>query len=243
MSEKKPGFFDAPPQTMFFFGIVVGVAAVLLLQTLMGGASFGARGGGNNVPRQVVTSPTPTPSVPQGELAPVTDQDWVQGDLKKAKVVLVEYSDLECSFCQRFHPTLKAVTERYGDQVAWVYRHFPLTSIHPNAEPAANAAECVGEQLGSRGFFAFIDQIFEGGQPLNNSTYTSIARSLRGMNMNKFEECVTSNKYIGNVRQQQADGVAAGVQGTPATFVNGQLVSGAVPEAQLTAIIEQLLAQ
>lgn len=243
MPDKKPGFFDAPPQTMFFFGVVVGIAATLLLQGLFGnGISLGNNSGsGNTAPRPTVTDPNPEPSVPAGQLAEVTENDWILGDLNTARVVLVEYSDLECAFCQRFHPTMKSIMATYGDDVAWVYRHFPLTSIHQNAEPAANAAECVGDQVGNAGFFAFVDEIFEGGAPLNKTTYMNIARNIQGVNMNQFENCVDEMTFIGNVRQQQQDGVAAGVQGTPATFVNGQLVSGAVPEAQLSSIIEQFL--
>lgn len=240
---KKPGFFDAPPQTMFFFGIVVGIALTLILQALFGnGMSLGS----NNAPTPSAPTPSPsaaapTPSAPAGEVRPADSSDWVRGDLDSAQVVLIEYSDLQCAFCERFHPTLKNITAQYGDQVAWVYRHFPLTSIHNQAEPAANAAECVGDQVGSAGFFAFIDEIFEGGAPLNKTTYMNIARSISGVNMNQFENCVDNMDFIDRVRAQQQGGVSAGVQGTPATFVNGQLVSGAVPEAQLASIIDSLI--
>src|SRR3990167_9400150 len=81
----------------------------------------------------------------------VTDKDWYKGN-KNAKVVMVEYSDLECPFCKSFHPTMQQVMKDYGDKVKWVYRHYPL-NFHANAQKEAEATECAGKLAGNDGFW------------------------------------------------------------------------------------------
>ena len=88
----------------------------------------------------------------------ITDQDHIRGNIN-APITILEFSDLECPFCSRFHPTVLQVLKEYGDQVRWIYRHFPL-SIHPQAVPAALASECVAEQKGDEGFWQFVDTVF-----------------------------------------------------------------------------------
>ena len=93
------------------------------------------------------------------DIPAVSEQDHILGSLD-APVKLVEYSDLQCPFCGRFHPTMQRVAKEYGDQVAWVYRHFPLESIHPNARPLANASECAANLGGNDSFWKFVDAVF-----------------------------------------------------------------------------------
>jgi protein-disulfide isomerase len=90
----------------------------------------------------------------------ITDEDYVKGNVS-APVTIVEFSDFQCPFCQRFHPSVQQIVNEYGDQVKWVYKHFPLDQIHPQARPAAEAAECVAEQKGNEGFWEFTDTLFE----------------------------------------------------------------------------------
>lgn len=90
----------------------------------------------------------------------VDDSDHLRGD-PKASVKVVEFSDLECPFCKRFHLTMQQLMEGYSGKVAWVYRHFPLDSLHPKARKEAEASECAAELGGNDGFWAYIDKLFE----------------------------------------------------------------------------------
>ena len=106
----------------------------------------------------------------ESKLAPiraVTADDHIVGDINTAKLIIVEYSDLECPYCQRFHATMKQVMEEYKGEVAWVYRHFPLTQIHPKAMQAALASECAWEQGGNEDFWKYADKVFEAGLQTN----------------------------------------------------------------------------
>ena len=95
------------------------------------------------------------------KLPVVSDQDHIRGN-RGAKVTLIEYSDFECPFCARFHPTTLQILDEYGDDVALVYRHFPLDQIHPSARPAAIASECIAELGGEEAFWSFVDEVFGG---------------------------------------------------------------------------------
>lgn len=92
-------------------------------------------------------------------IRPVTDADHIRGS-SDAPITIIEYSDFQCPFCIRFHPTMLQVMAEYEGRVRWVYRHLPLTAIHPEAEPAALAAECAGELGGNDAFWQFADGLF-----------------------------------------------------------------------------------
>ena len=234
-------FFSGPPQTMFAFGLVAGIAiAAIVGLFFFGGISSGSGSVAEvaNIPTTTQPSAAPQP-VPTASLPKVTDEDWVRGDLKKAKVVLVEYSDFECPFCERHHPTMNQLMAEYGDDIAWVYRHFPL-SFHPQATPAALASECVGEQGGDEAFWTFADAMFANQGQLGTAFYEETVQNLN-LDLATFQDCVSSRKYAAKITSQLAGGQAAGVSGTPATYVNGQLVSGAVPYAQLQAMVDVAL--
>lgn len=96
-------------------------------------------------------------------IEPVNDSDHLLGN-PNAPVLMVEYSDLECPFCQRFHPTMKQALDEYEGQIAWVYRHFPLDALHPNARKAAEASECVAKVAGNDKFWEFIDELIAAGR-------------------------------------------------------------------------------
>ncbi len=235
------------PFQVFGGGLLAGLLVLctlgffVTLPMVLKGASFGGS------PSAYVPGPTPSPSyAPEAGapavLAPVDEKtDHIVGN-KNAKVTIVEYSDFECPFCGRFHPTIKEALAKYGKDIRVVYRHFPLTSIHPQAQPAAEASECAAEQ---GKFWEFADKLFANQGALNDAYYKSAAREL-GLNGSKFDSCVSSRKYQAKVEADIASGNAAGVQGTPHSIIigaNGQQypISGALPFASVEATIQQAL--
>lgn len=165
--------------------------------------------------------------------------DYIRGN-PDAPITIVEFSDLECPFCKRFHPTVQQALAEYGDQVKWVYRHFPLDAIHSKADTEAEAAECAGELGGSEKFWAYIDRVYEI-TPSNNgldlNLLPQIAKDL-GLDQKAFESCLASGKYAEKVESQYQEGIRFGVNGTPGSFVNAVPVRGALPYENLKAIID-----
>jgi protein-disulfide isomerase len=148
--------------------------------------------------------------------------DYVEGDTK-SKVVVVEYSDPECPYCIQLHPTMKKLRTDYGDKVAFVYRTFPLTQIHPHAFDESRAITCAGVTGGTKGFYAYIDAIF--GYKLNKQSNQlpttgkeDIAKSIN-LDMKKFTDCMNGTEAGKIVDASTNDGITAGVSGTPTTFV------------------------
>jgi protein-disulfide isomerase len=235
------------PKLSFILGLLGGVLAictigfVIVMSMMFRGDGIGMK----KVAAPSAAAPSaaaPSAAAPSaagdvGALPEVTKDDHVRGG-KNASVTIVEYSDFECPFCSRFHPTVQQAMEEYGDDIRWVYRHFPL-SFHPSALPAANAAECAGEQ---GKFWEYADELFANQASLGDALYTKLAGDLK-LNMSKFNDCVASSKYAQAIADDQAGGVAAGVTGTPGSIIVGkdgskQLVPGAVPYAQLKAMID-----
>lgn len=167
------------------------------------------------------------------------DDDYVKGD-PNAPITIVEFSDFECPFCARFYSqTLPSIQQKYIDtgKVKFVYRDFPL-GFHKNAQKAAEAAQCAGDQ---GKYWEFHDKIFENQPSLNLENLKKWAMELN-LDVNEFNQCLDSGKYYDEVQQDMKDGTAAGVKGTPAFFINGVFLSGAQPFSAFEQIIEAELA-
>ncbi|MDE0219791.1 MAG: thioredoxin domain-containing protein [Spirochaetaceae bacterium] len=154
-----------------------------------------------------------------------------------APVTIVEFSDFECPFCARLLPTLEQVKRQYADAVRVVYRHYPLTGIHPNAWKAAEAALCAGEQ---GRFWALHDLMFSEQGALTLPDLKEKAARLE-LDSETFNQCLDSGRRYDEVLADVRAGDAVGVSGTPAMFVNGRFVGGAVPYATLAVIIDDEL--
>jgi len=175
-----------------------------------------------------------------GDITPIGGNDHVVGP-EDAPVTLIVYTDFECPYCGSFHPSLEQALEYFDGQVRATIRNFPL-SFHANARPAANAAECAGEQ---GEYFEYVSELFANQADLGNDLYEEIAADL-GLKMSQFRDCVENSKYDSKITADQNGGLAAGIQGTPGTLIiptNGepQLVPGAVPFEQFKAMIEAVL--
>ncbi len=247
--------FSLTPGKIFLIGFLFGALIMAIPTAILGTKVFSGGGfrlgGGSGVdspsgaPAAVApgAAPQPTPSA----LKAVSDSDHVFGD-KGAKVTIVEYSDIECPYCKRFHPTVAKVVEDYKGRVNWVFRHFPL-NFHQNAQKEAEATECAAEAGGNDAFWKYLNTLFErtasGGTGFALDALVPLAKEL-GLDEKKFKECLDSGKYADKVNQDLSDGQAAGIQGTPGGFVmskdgKSSVIEGAIPAEQLKAQIDALL--
>lgn len=220
-------------KNLFMPGAVLGAGALIALSVFATG--------GLNIPMQDGLPAQAGNQLQEDDGAPapqVTANDYIRGN-PNAPITIVEFSDFQCPYCRQFHPTAQQALAEYGDQMRWVYRHFPIQS-HVDAQPAAEASECVGEQKGSEGFWQFVDAMFSQQDRLGTDFYREVAGQI-GVNLEQFDVCVTSRKYKDKVEAQQAEGMRLGVNGTPGSFVNNAPVRGALPYANLKAIIEKEL--
>ncbi|MBP6945427.1 DsbA family protein [Patescibacteria group bacterium] len=240
-------FWAGSPKSMFYMGLFLGVAVTttLALASMLGMAWSGKSmmGGvqGNQV-AQLPSAPAPAadpnipqPTIPSKPVKEVGAEDHIRGN-KNAKVTLIVYSDYECPFCKRHEPSIAQALKDFPNDVRIVHRHYPLTSIHPNAQKAAEAAECANKLGGNDTFWKMHDKIFAAGS-LSNDGFVTMAKEL-GVNEANFKKCLDSGEMAARVDADVASGNDSGVEGTPATFINGQLVSGAVPYASMKSQIQ-----
>lgn len=180
---------------------------------------------------------------------PVSEErDHIYGN-PDATVSLIEYSDFECPFCKRFHPTAKELVDSSDGQVNWVYRHFPLSFHNPGAQQQAEASECAAELGGNDAFWAYTDAVYErtssGGDGFPQSQLVPLAVEL-GLNESEFRDCVESGRYEERVKEDLAEGVRIGISGTPGNILlnneTGDVVTraGAQPISALRDAVEEL---
>lgn len=205
------------------------------------------------------SSANPPANPPAGQGAPppvaaamktpkIVSDDHVRGD-KNAPIALIEYSDLECPFCKTFHATALRVVDEYKGKVKWIYRHYPL-SFHANAQKEAEASECVYELGGDNAFWKYIDAIYE--RTTANGTGFALDKlgplaAEVGVNQEKFQTCLDTDKYAQKVKDMEKLGASEGVTGTPGNIFlevksgKTQLVPGALPFDQIKPIIDGML--
>jgi protein-disulfide isomerase len=166
----------------------------------------------------------------------ITKDNHIRGNFD-APITLVEFSDFECPFCARHYPTLNKILSDYKGKVRLVYKHFPL-GFHPNAQKAAEASECADEQ---GKFWEYHDKLFENqANGLSIDKFKQWAKDL-GLDTNKFNDCLDSGKYAQKVQADYQEGAQKGVDGTPATFINGKLITGALPYEFFKKEIDSIL--
>ena len=151
-----------------------------------------------------------------------------------APIEIIEFSDFQCPYCLRANPTVTQVLSAYGDRVHLVFRNYPLPN-HPNARPAAEAAACAGEQ---GRFWQYHDQLFANQSKLSTPELKQHAADL-GLDAATFNTCVDSHKLKAQVDADIEAGQQVGVDGTPAFFVNGRMLSGAQPFEAFKRLIDE----
>ncbi len=227
------------PKSSFFFGIITGVAIIAVVGFFVMMGMYLKQDKAKNTPQQVVNNQVEDnqPDQPVSlEALEIKDTDHIRGN-KNAQITIVEYSDFQCPYCLRFHETMKQIITNYSDDVRWVYRHFPLDSIHPVARKASEASECANDQ---GKFWEYTDEVFVNQSGLSLESLSTIAANIN-LNVSKFNSCLSSGKYSAKVNANYKEGIQIGVRGTPGNFINGQSVPGAVPYEQISAMIEDLL--
>ena len=154
---------------------------------------------------------------------PITPHDHVQGS-DDAPLTLVEYGDFECPHCGRAYPIVKALQKRFGDQLKFVYRHFPLKEMHPHAESAAETSEFAGTH---KKFWEMHDLLFENQEQLGSPLYQELAETLR-LPVKGLFDALETGEFTAKVRADFSSGVRSGVNGTPTFFINGIRYDGPV---------------
>ncbi|MCL7455361.1 MAG: DsbA family protein, partial [Anaerolineae bacterium] len=147
---------------------------------------------------------------------PVGARDHVLGP-DDAPVTLVEYGDYECPHCRQAGPVIRALRERFGDRLRYVYRHFPIQPSHPHAQLAAEAAEAAGAQ---GKFWEMHDLLFEYQGALDQAHLVQYAADL-GLDVRRFERDLVDRTHRERVRQDFQSGVRSGASGTPTFYLNG----------------------
>lgn len=164
---------------------------------------------------------------------PINEHDHVIGPAD-APVTLVEYGDYQCPHCQAAWPEVEQVLRHFGRELRYAYRHFPITTLHPLAKPAAESAEFAG----AHGlFWEMHSAIFANGHQLSGPTLAAIATRL-GLDVGDLQDALEQGTYAAKVEADFAGGIRSGVNGTPCFFVNGQRHDGAYDAMSLSAAIE-----
>jgi len=169
---------------------------------------------------------------------PVGPEDHAQGD-PNAPCTLVEYGDYECPHCGRAYPIVKRVQEHFGERLLFVFRNFPLTQSHANAESAAETAEFAATQ---GKFWEMHDLLYENQTHLGLQLYEKLAREL-GIDPTALGDALDSGQFTNRVRADFMGGVRSGVNGTPTFFINGQRHDGPFDYPALVGAINSVLAE
>ena len=178
---------------------------------------------------------------PPFEVGAVHPLDHVSGNASSS-VVVIEYSDFQCPACRTYYPITKQLIAEFGNEIAFVYRHFPLVQIHPNAQLAAQAAEAAAKQ---GKFWQMHDLLFEKQNEWANvanpkSLFESYA-TLTGISVKQFKTDITSQEVINFVRAERANAIQLRLQGTPTFFVNGKQIQNPASVDAFRAIIKDAI--
>lgn len=235
---------DKNNKKTYLFGLMTGITVVAVIGFIIvlimylnnnGNEASDTLGDVNNNVNTDDTKPAPTPTSNKVNIK-VSKDDHIRGNFD-APITIVEFSDFQCSYCSSFHNTLKQVLDEYPNDFRWVYKHFPLDSIHPYARKAAEASECASDQ---GKFEEYSDRLFTGQKQINDEYFPKLAKEL-GLNISEFEECLDSGKYASKVNNDFNYGRSIGVTGTPGAFINGVKMRGAESFSSVKARIDAIL--
>ncbi len=172
--------------------------------------------------------------------------DHVRGSTNP-KITIIEYSDPECPFCRVFHGTMQSVMTKYDGKIAWVYRHYPIESLHKKAINEASATECIAKIGGEAAFWNYLDLLYKttpSNDGLDASKLPEMAKAV-GVDVAKFNTCLSGKETLSGITKAIEDAQALGISGTPHSFMlvgnDMYKIEGAMPIASLTAAIDQIM--
>jgi protein-disulfide isomerase len=183
-----------------------------------------------------VTVLLPYPDLPRVDV-PVRPDDPTRGPAE-APVVIVEFAEYQCYYCEKARPVLERLASEYPDRVRIVWKDFPLTS-HGRARPAATAARCAGEQ---GRYWEMSELLLRNQQALTEADIAGYARTI-ALSVEAFQRCLADGRHDASIDADVEDGRAVGVQVTPTFFVNGVMIAGAQPYERFQALVERELAR
>lgn len=221
--------------------VVIGLAIIILGFLLIKSSPLSRQGSARNI-----NSSSESP-IGISNLKPADNNDHIRGSLE-APVKIIEYSDTECPFCKNFHFTMRQLVGEYDGKVAWIYRHFPVSSTHPKALKEAEATECAAELGGKEMFWIYINRLFEI-TPSNNQLDLEKLEGLAeevGLSKEKFKTCLDSGKHSSKISSEIFESMKLGISGTPYTVViapNGRKfeIRGAQSREAVQSVIETAL--
>lgn len=215
------------------------------VKILEGSKSGGVQGANTANPQAQANVQKAAQGAPDFKIAkPSSSKDHWRGS-KQVRYIWVEYSDLECPFCKRVHPDLIKLLEANKNNMAWVYRHFPLPG-HPKAQKSAEAVECAADQKGNDAFWKMNDLIFEKMPEMELSDLPSLAASI-GLNADTFKKCLDGGKFEKKVKDQSSEGSGAGVSATPTGVLydlktdKSKVIEGALPLESLQSELDTFM--
>ncbi len=179
------------------------------------------------------------------KVEPPTEDDHIKGNLS-APIKIVEFSDFDCPFCNRFHDVMNDVVEKYPEDVVWAYRQFPLEQLHPQAPAVSLASECVAELGGNEAFWVFADGYLAARGSGNKSPHGELIPELvtmSGVDAQAFTDCFESDRLLPLVQADIDQAVETGGRGTPWSVLIGPTgktypINGALPQSAVEQLIE-----
>jgi len=155
----------------------------------------------------------------------------------QAELKIIEFGDFQCPYCRETFPVIRKIANEYEEQIQLVYRDFPLSEIHPEAQKAAEAAGCATKQ---GKFWPYHDKLFLNQENLKENDLLKYAQELN-LNVNQFRSCLITGQQTAEIQKDYQDGKSLGIKGTPTFFINGIMIAGSLNEQQFKAIIDYLL--
>lgn len=195
----------------------------------------------------VMPKPNPSAAINAAHMRALSPDDHIFGN-PAAPIMIVEYSDFDCTYCKSFHDTLYSIVTdpKFSGKVAWTYRHFPLTELHEHSFAHARASECVAQTAGNNTFWTFAHALYEA-QPVDPQQYGTIASKI-GLSGSSFATCLSGDTTAidAKIKRDRQDALNIGADGTPYTIIvaNGKIsavMNGGYPYAAVRQLVDEAL--